>query len=117
MPCSCAAVQLQDQRLTGAALGAAQIQPYLEGPVGMALYEWQDGKIGNVCVQGGAYPIPYPAACRDKVVTRGPSSTTVQHCQAVGAWRKAGACCLYGTTAFALAVRSLSGRLHLLTDK
>ncbi|KAK9841039.1 hypothetical protein WJX81_007213 [Elliptochloris bilobata] len=29
------------------------IQPYLEGPVGMALYEWQDGKIGNVCVQGG----------------------------------------------------------------
>lgn len=28
----------------------------------MALYEWQDGKIGNVCVQGGARPEPYPAA-------------------------------------------------------
>ena len=23
----------------------------------MALYEWQDGKIGNVCVQGGEHPI------------------------------------------------------------
>lgn len=30
-----------------------QIQQYLEGPIGMALYEWKDGKIGNVCVQGG----------------------------------------------------------------
>lgn len=30
-----------------------QIQEYLEGPVGLALYEWQDGKIGNCCVQGG----------------------------------------------------------------
>ncbi len=30
-----------------------QIQEHLEGPIGMALYEWKDGKIGNVCVQGG----------------------------------------------------------------
>ncbi|BDA43570.1 hypothetical protein COCOBI_04-5820 [Coccomyxa sp. Obi] len=29
------------------------IQEHLEGPIGMALYEWKDGKIGNVCVQGG----------------------------------------------------------------
>lgn len=32
---------------------SVQIQEYLEGPVGLALYEWQDGKIGNCCVQGG----------------------------------------------------------------
>lgn len=29
------------------------VQELLDGPVGMALYEWQDGKIGNACVQGG----------------------------------------------------------------
>ena len=31
-----------------------QIQQHLEGPIGMALYEWQDGKIGMACVHGGA---------------------------------------------------------------
>lgn len=30
-----------------------KIQPHLEQPVGMALYEWRDGQLGNVCVQGG----------------------------------------------------------------
>ena len=45
----------------------------------MALYEWQDGKIGNVCVQGGAYPIPYPAACRDVKVTCASGSISAQH--------------------------------------
>lgn len=29
------------------------VQEHLEGPIGMALYEWRDGKLGNVCVQGG----------------------------------------------------------------
>lgn len=29
------------------------VQELLERPVGMALYEWRDGKIGNACVQGG----------------------------------------------------------------
>ncbi len=33
----------------------AQIQEHLEGPIGMALYEWKDGKIGTVCVQGGVH--------------------------------------------------------------
>ena len=32
----------------------------------MALYEWQDGKIGNVCVQGGARCKPYPPAGHNK---------------------------------------------------
>lgn len=32
-----------------------QIQQHLEGPIGMALYEWQDGKIGMACVHGGAF--------------------------------------------------------------
>ncbi|KAK9864744.1 hypothetical protein WJX84_005662 [Apatococcus fuscideae] len=30
-----------------------KVQPYLEQPIGMALYEWKDGKIGAVCIQGG----------------------------------------------------------------
>lgn len=30
-----------------------KVQPHLEGPVGMALYGWQDGKLSNVCLQGG----------------------------------------------------------------
>lgn len=30
-----------------------KIQPWLEEPVGMALYEWRDGQLGNVAVQGG----------------------------------------------------------------
>jgi hypothetical protein len=30
-----------------------KVQPLLEGPVGMALYEWKDGKIGATAVQGG----------------------------------------------------------------
>ena len=36
-----------------------QVREHLEGPIGMALYEWVDGKIGNACVQGGAAgPVP-----------------------------------------------------------
>ena len=51
----------------------------------MALYEWQDGKIGNVCVQGGAYPIFYPAAGHNKrEVTRAPGSTDALHRHVVG---------------------------------
>ena len=30
-----------------------QMQSLLEGPIGMALYEWKDGKIGQQCIQGG----------------------------------------------------------------
>jgi hypothetical protein len=30
-----------------------QVAPLLEKPVGMALYEWQDGQLGPVCLQGG----------------------------------------------------------------
>ena len=30
-----------------------QVQQHLEGPIGMALYEWQDGQIGMACVHGG----------------------------------------------------------------
>lgn len=30
-----------------------QLLPLLEGPVGMALYEMKDGKLGAVAVQGG----------------------------------------------------------------
>ena len=30
------------------------VQRYLEQPVGMALYEWRDGTLGPLCVQGGA---------------------------------------------------------------
>ena len=37
-----------------------QIQEHLEGPIGMALYEWKDGKIGNVCVQGGELHLHCP---------------------------------------------------------
>jgi hypothetical protein len=33
--------------------GAVQVQQHLEGPIGMALYEWQDGQIGMACVHGG----------------------------------------------------------------
>lgn len=29
------------------------VQQHLEGPIGMALYEWQDGQIGMACVHGG----------------------------------------------------------------
>ena len=32
---------------------SSQVQQHLEGPIGMALYEWQDGKIGMACVHGG----------------------------------------------------------------
>ena len=32
-----------------------QVQPFLEQPIGMALYEWKDGKIGAVCMQGGEH--------------------------------------------------------------
>ncbi len=31
-----------------------QVQQHLEGPIGMALYEWQDGQIGMACVHGGS---------------------------------------------------------------
>ena len=41
---------------------ASQVQQYLEGPVGMALYEWKDGQLGNVCVQGGEPLRCQPAA-------------------------------------------------------
>ena len=30
-----------------------QVQQHLEGPIGMALYDWQDGQIGMACVHGG----------------------------------------------------------------
>ncbi|KAK9830333.1 hypothetical protein WJX72_011082 [[Myrmecia] bisecta] len=30
-----------------------EVQEHLEGPIGMALYEWKDGKISNACIQGG----------------------------------------------------------------
>lgn len=30
-----------------------EVSTYLEGPIGMALYEWKDGKIGQQCIQGG----------------------------------------------------------------
>ncbi|KAL3150343.1 hypothetical protein ABBQ32_000187 [Trebouxia sp. C0010 RCD-2024] len=30
-----------------------KVQQHLEGPIGMALYEWQDGQIGMACVHGG----------------------------------------------------------------
>lgn len=33
-----------------------QVQQHLEGPIGMALYEWQDGQIGMACVHGGKMP-------------------------------------------------------------
>ncbi len=32
---------------------APQVQPLLEQPIGMALYEYNNGKIGPSCVQGG----------------------------------------------------------------
>ena len=32
-----------------------QVQQHLEGPIGMALYEWQDGQIGMACVHGGTH--------------------------------------------------------------
>ena len=31
-----------------------QIQTHLEGPIGMALYEWKDGQLGAASIQGGA---------------------------------------------------------------
>uniref|UniRef100_A0A1D2A4Y7 ABM domain-containing protein n=2 Tax=Auxenochlorella protothecoides TaxID=3075 RepID=A0A1D2A4Y7_AUXPR len=30
-----------------------KVQPHLESPIGMALYEWNDGQLGAVCLQGG----------------------------------------------------------------
>eukprot|EP00891_Asterochloris_glomerata_P004779 jgi/Astpho2/4779/Aster-00323 len=30
-----------------------KVQDHLEGPVGMALYEWQNGQLGHACVHGG----------------------------------------------------------------
>jgi hypothetical protein len=39
-----------------------QVQPYLEEPVGMALYEWRDGQIGNAAVQGGGCLAYMPCA-------------------------------------------------------
>ncbi len=30
-----------------------QIQAHLEGPIGIALYEWKDGQIGAASIQGG----------------------------------------------------------------
>lgn len=39
--------------LTDKAENHAQVSTYLEGPIGMALYEWKDGKIGQQCIQGG----------------------------------------------------------------
>ncbi|GAB4816838.1 hypothetical protein N2152v2_003884 [Parachlorella kessleri] len=30
-----------------------KVQPLLEAPVGMALYEWRDGQLGNAAMQGG----------------------------------------------------------------
>ena len=41
-----------------------QIQTHLEGPIGIALYEWKDGQIGAASIQGGelllAHRIPLP---------------------------------------------------------
>lgn len=31
----------------------ADVQKYIEKPVGMALYEWDRGTLGSACVQGG----------------------------------------------------------------
>lgn len=36
-------------------LACMQVQQHLEGPIGMALYEWQDGQIGMACVHGGIH--------------------------------------------------------------
>lgn len=57
---------------------ALQIQPLLEEPVGMALYEWRDGQIGNVAVQGGTHQ---PAGCR-----------TLPRLPAPRCWRREAAC-------------------------
>ena len=38
-----------------------QVLGLLEGPMGMALYEWKDGKIGQQCIQGGTQHDTQPA--------------------------------------------------------
>lgn len=50
MPLHCAHPRLT---LTTPRPAPAQVTPLLEGPVGMALYEYKDGQLGNICVQGG----------------------------------------------------------------
>ena len=49
-----------------------QVQQHLEGPIGMALYEWQDGKIGMACVHGGDCHKPLPP--HDAQMTYHPTS-------------------------------------------
>ena len=52
-----------------------QVQDHLEGPVGMALYEWQNGQLGHACVHGGESVshslLAFPDLC--------PSSSCVWH--------------------------------------
>ena len=30
-----------------------KVQTLIDGPIGMALYEWKDGRLGPACTQGG----------------------------------------------------------------
>lgn len=56
-------------------MACMQVQQHLEGPIGMALYEWQDGQIGMACVHGGmhivianhAYAVTY-ICCKDHCI-------------------------------------------------
>ncbi|KIY95772.1 hypothetical protein MNEG_12190 [Monoraphidium neglectum] len=42
----------------GAARMGTPVVPLLEGPVGMALYEWKDGQLGPVSLQGDVFGMP-----------------------------------------------------------
>ena len=57
------AAMLRSQRFSGDTntkvvfMACMQVQQHLEGPIGMALYEWQDGQIGMSCVHGGMHVV------------------------------------------------------------
>ena len=48
---ACPKLQAEQACLTHSAV--LQIQTHLEGPIGIALYEWKDGQIGAASIQGG----------------------------------------------------------------
>jgi hypothetical protein len=51
-----------------------QVVPLLEKPVGMALYEWQNGQLGPVCLQGGARPRAGPLRAAALGLARAPAA-------------------------------------------
>lgn len=64
-------------------LACMQVQQHLEGPIGMALYEWQDGQIGMACVHGGIYLVMAINTCAMTATT---SCWILRHYDLPSAW-------------------------------